>query len=200
MTNFIFVRHGQTDWNRENRFRGRMDIPLNAVGIAQARRAAIRLAQTPVAAVYASPISRTMLTAELIAQPHGLNVIPRAELYDLDYGEWQGKTPAEIEAGPYGLWLREPASVQFPGGESLGAVRQRAMNLVQELCERHDKETVVLVSHDLVGKILVCALLGADDNSIHRVQQENACFNRFEAEPGRYLLRTVNETTHLEMP
>lgn len=200
MTHFIFVRHGQTDWNRENRFRGRLDIPLNDVGKAQARRVGEHLAHTPVAAIYASPVSRTIITGEYIAQSHNLRVTPRAELYDLDYGEWQGKTPREIDASEYALWLREPARVQFPGGEALSDVRARVVKLVAELSATHEDETVVLVSHDLVGKILVCALLNADSNSIHRVQQDNACINRFSVENGNYVLRALNETSHLEMP
>jgi|SRR5581483_1771048 broad specificity phosphatase PhoE len=198
MTHFVFVRHGQTDWNRENRFRGRVDVPLNAVGLEQAKRAAMRLAPAPIAAVYASPVSRTMVTAELIAQPHGLGVMPRAELYDLDYGDWQGKMPEEVEPAEYARWLRAPAEVKFPGGESVGDLRKRIVTLVAQLSAQHEDETVVLVSHDVVGKVLVCALLGADDNAIHRVQQDTACINRFQVENGVYLLRTVNETAHLE--
>ncbi len=200
MTHFIFVRHGQTNWNRENRFRGRLDIPLNDVGKAQARRVGEHLAQTPIAAIYASPVSRTIVTAEFIAQSHNLRVQSRAELYDLDYGAWQGKTPNEIDASEYALWLREPARVKFPGGETLFDVRARVVKLVAELSATHEDETVVLVSHDLVGKILVCALLNADSNSIHRVQQDNACLNRFSVENGNYVLRVLNETSHLEMP
>ncbi len=197
MTRFIFVRHGQTDWNRENRFRGRLDIPLNEVGREQARRVGAYLAQTPLTTIYASPVSRTMLTAQFIAPPHNARVIPRVELYDLDYGDWQGKTPDEIGPAAYALWLREPARVKFPGGEALADVRARVVKLIAELCAQHEDETVALVSHDLVGKILVCALLGADDNSIHRVQQDNACINRFDVENGAYLLRAMNETAHL---
>ena len=90
MTRFIFVRHGETEWNHHLRFRGRADIPLNETGVEQARRVAQRLAETPLAAIYASPLSRTLRTAEIIAELHHrthsdhLAVVPEARLLDLD--------------------------------------------------------------------------------------------------------------------
>ena len=198
MTHFIFVRHGQTDWNRENRFRGRADIPLNATGLEQAQRAADALRNTPIAAIYASPLGRTMQTAQSIAQPHGLAVIPRRELLDIDYGDWQGKLPSEIDPEQYARWCEHPEVVKITNGENLPQVRSRVMNFVDSLSGQADDRAVVLVSHDLVGKILICGLMSAPSNSIHRVQQENACIDRFDAENGMYLVRTTNETKHLE--
>lgn len=198
MTQFIFVRHGQTDWNRENRFRGLVDLPLNEKGIEQAQRAAVRLAQTPLAAVYAGPLARTMKTAEFIAAPHGLVAQPRAELLDFNYGAWQGKLPQEVDAEQYALWRTEPDRVQIPGGDTLASVRARVMGLVDALSAAHGDATVVLVSHDLIGKILLCGLIGVSNNAIQRFYQETACIHRFDASNGMYLLRAVNETAHLE--
>lgn len=198
MTHFIFVRHGQTDWNRENRFRGLMDLLLNEKGIEQAERAAARLERTLIAAVYASPLSRTMKTAEIIAAPHGLVAQPRAELLDFNYGEWQGKLPSEVDPELYALWRTEPDRVRIPGGDTLASVRSRVMNLVDALSAQHGDATVVLVSHDLIGKILLCGLVGVDNNGIQRFYQETACIHRFDAEQGKYLIRAVNEIAHLE--
>lgn len=199
MTHFIFVRHGQTDWNRENRFRGLVDLPLNEHGIAQAHRAAARLERAPIVAVYASPLARTMKTAELIAASHGLAAQPRTELLDFNYGEWQGKLSDEVAPAQYGLWRTEPDRVQIPGGDTLARVRARVMRLVDVLSAQHDAQTVVLVSHDLIGKILLCGLVGVSNNAIQRFYQETACIHRFDAADGTYLLRAMNETTHLEM-
>lgn len=198
MTHFIFVRHGQTDWNRENRFRGLMDLPLNNKGIEQAQRAAARLAREPIAAVYASPLSRTMKTAEIIAAPHGLVVQPRAELLDFNYGEWQGKLPSEVDPAQYALWRSQPDRVRIPGGDTLADVRARVMQLVDELSAPNDAQTIVLVSHDLIGKLLLCGVVGVDNNAIQRFYQETGCIHRFEAAGGVYVLRAMNETAHLE--
>jgi probable phosphoglycerate mutase len=93
----ILVRHGETGWNLVERFRGRADVPLNAAGLAQAKATARRIARTwRPAAVVASPLSRAVQTGEAIAQQCGLAVEPRAELIDIDYGQWQGLTPGQV--------------------------------------------------------------------------------------------------------
>src|SRR2546423_15597935 len=110
-THFIFVRHGETDWNRVKRFRGRAEIPLNENGMDQVTRTAARLANERIDAAFASPLGRTMRTAEIIAQPHGVRIEAEPALMDIDYGEWQGWTPEEAaQRGPerYKLWLTAP--------------------------------------------------------------------------------------------
>lgn len=198
MTHFIFVRHGQTDWNRENRFRGLVDLPLNEKGIEQAQRAATRLQNSAIAAVYASPLARTMKTAEIIAVPHGLVAQSRAELLDFNYGEWQGKLASQVDSEQYALWRTEPERARIPGGDTLASVRSRVMSLVDALSAEYGEATVVLVSHDLIGKILLCGLIGVDNNGIQRFFQETACIHRFDADQGKYLVRAVNETAHLD--
>jgi len=98
MTRIILVRHGQTEWNRIERFRGRADVPLNGTGIAQAEATGRRLARlAKPAAVYSSPLSRAVVTAGKIARPHGLSVQATDGLIDIDYGKWQGLTPRQVE-------------------------------------------------------------------------------------------------------
>jgi broad specificity phosphatase PhoE len=196
-THFIFVRHGQTDWNRENRYRGRADIPLNATGIEQAVRAASALAGVPFTAIYASPLRRTTLTAELIANSHGLPVTPCESLIDLNYGDWQGRLPSDLDPAQQALWRTQPDGVVIPNGESLDQARTRVMTLIDDLSRQHRGATVLLVSHDLIGKVLVCGLIDAPNNAIHRVQQDTTCINVFDATADGYLIRAVNDTTHL---
>jgi len=95
MTRFVLVRHGQTEWNRVERFRGRADIPLNETGLAQAKALARRLASWAIAAVYSSPLQRTRETGKAIARQLGLQVEPLEGLIDIDYGALQGLTPEE---------------------------------------------------------------------------------------------------------
>jgi len=196
-TRFIFVRHGQTDWNRENRYRGHADIPLNAAGLAQAERVASTLAAVTVDAIYASPLQRTLVTAELIARLHELPVRPCEPLIDLNYGDWQGKLPAELDPAEQALWRTRPDRVIIPNGESLSQARARVMALVESLGRQHRGQSVLLVSHDLIGKVLLCGLTDAPNDAIHRYQQDTTCLNVFDVTGDGYLIRAVNDTTHL---
>ena len=201
MTRFIFVRHGQTEWNRVERFRGRADIPLNATGMEQAQRASARLAETSIAAIYASPLSRTRRTAEIIAAPHHLAISSEPGLLDLDYGAWQGKTPEEVAASDpkrYAQWQTQPDRVRIPGGETLRQLRARVIQLMDDSSHEYPGETVVFVSHDIVGKILMCAVLGLDNNAVWRIAQDNAALDIFtKRESGFFAVLTMNDAAHL---
>lgn len=197
MTHFIFVRHGQTDWNRDHRFRGRANIPLNEKGKHQAELLSERLAKEKIVAAYASPLNRTMVTAGILAKPHGLKVEERSELLDFDYGDWQGKLTTEVDPEQLRLWLTRPDRVIVPNGETVHALRERIMNLVETLTKTHADETILLVSHDMVGKILMCGLSGAESNSLHRFAIDNASLNRFDAAKESFVIKCMNDTAHL---
>lgn len=197
MTHFIFVRHGQTDWNRDHRFRGRANIPLNEAGSRQVQLLSERLAKENIAAAYASPLNRTMATADILAKPHDLRVEERSELLDFDYGDWQGKLTTEVDPEQLRLWLTRPDRVIVPNGETVHALRVRVMSLVESLAKSHAEETILLVSHDMVGKILMCGLSGAESNSLHRFAVDNASLNRFDAANESYVIRCLNDTAHL---
>ncbi len=201
MTRFILVRHGQTEWNRVERYRGRADVPLNDTGREQARRASTRLAREKVAAIHASPLARTMETARMIAEPHHLPIVADAGLLDIDFGAWEGKTPEEVKANDaerHALWLAQPDRVRFPNGERLRDVRRRALNAVALLAEKYPDETVVLVSHRIPCKVLMCAALGLTNNAIWRVEQDTAAINVFEKREDGFVVVRVNDTAHLE--
>lgn len=203
MTRFILIRHGQTEWNREERYRGRADIPLNQTGHDQARQIAAALAGTPIAAVYASPLQRCTQTAEPIARRHGLAPQPLEGLLDVHYGRWQGLTPAEAAAAYpdlYRLWLRSPGRVRFPDGEGLEDVRARAMSALADLVERHAGRTVVLVSHKIVCKVILCAVLGLTNDHIWRIEQDNGAINVFQHDDGSWVVLLLNDTCHLAPP
>ena len=196
----IFVRHGETDWNKHPRFRGRADVALNDVGMDQARRVARRLSSVPVAAIYASPLGRTIKTATPIAAAHGLKIVPEEALIDFDYGAWQGKTPAEVaESGAdrYRRWLTDPARVRIPHGETLGRVRDRVLRATRNIARRHPRGTVVVVSHDMIGRVLVVGLLGLPLAAIWRIGQDNGALSVFESRKNSWSVISVNDTGHL---
>lgn len=201
MTRYLLVRHGQTEWNRVERFRGRADVPLNATGLAQAAAIARRIAaEWEPAAVYASPLSRAIATAEPIAAHFGLPVVPVDGLVDIHYGAWQGLTPDEARARWPDLvaaWYSAPETVQIPGGESLAGLRDRAMTAIHALAARHADQTVVVVSHTVVNRIILLAVLGLGNDRFWRLRQDNAALNVFEFADGDFTLVSLNDTCHL---
>ena len=196
----IFVRHGETDWNQHPRFRGRADVALNDVGMDQARRVARRLSSVQVSAIYASPLGRTVKTATPIAAAHGLEIIPEEALTDFDYGVWQGKTLAEVaesDADRYRRWQTDPARVCIPNGETLGRVRDRVLRAIRHIARRHRRGTVVVVSHDMVGRVLVVGLLGLPLAAIRRIGQDNGAISVFESRENSWSVISINDTGHL---
>ncbi|MCL6450911.1 MAG: histidine phosphatase family protein [Acetobacteraceae bacterium] len=204
MTRFVLVRHGETEWNREEVFRGRADIPLNERGRAQAEAVARALAGVPLQAVYSSPLSRALETARALGRPHGLEVRVHPGLVDLDYGAWQGRPHAEVRRlypRLYRRWLERPETVRFPGGESLREAARRALAAVQELARAHpagpDEGWVALVAHRVINKLLVCELLGVGPGGFWKVGQDTAALNVFDYGPEGSVVRVINDTCHL---
>jgi probable phosphoglycerate mutase len=200
----ILVRHGQTDWNdgaaAGEHFRGRIDIALNATGIAQAKSVANCLALVDVKAIYASPLQRAMDTARPVAAKHDLAVSPFQGLLDIDYGLWGSRSHRQVAAKwpeMYRKWKTAPQEVQIPGGESLDEVRQRIDQALEILSRDHDGEIVVLVGHQVVNKVLVCRLLGLDNSAFWRIRQDTGCINRFDYDGQTATALTINETGHL---
>ena len=198
---FILVRHGQTEWNRVERFRGRADVPLNETGLAQAEATGWRVAaEWSPAAVYSSPLSRAVKTAEAIAKHFSLPVQVHPGLADIDYGEWQGLTPEEArQRWPEQVehWYNYPEKAHIPGGETLTDLRTRAMQTVNELTDRHAGKTVVLVGHTVINRIILLGVLGLGNERFWRIQQEPCAINVFEAEKDDFVLVSLNDTCHL---
>ena len=199
MTRILLIRHGDTDWNMEEIFRGRADIELNETGIKQAQLLAKYLEDVPLKAIYSSPLKRALKTAEIIAGPHGAGVTPSQELVDFDYGEWQG-SPHDIVKKKYpalyNKWLEKPHLVKIPKGESLDDVRKRAASLVNQVTLKH-QDTVALVSHRVILKVIICALLGLDNSHFWNIRLDTCGITTFNYEKGRFVLTGHNNTSFL---
>jgi len=197
----ILVRHGQTQWNQVERFRGQIDVPLNETGLAQAEAAARRIAAqwTPVA-IYASALSRATVTAQKIAQPFGLPVNSNPGLLDIHFGEWQGLSVEEAQArwpDQVWNWIHAPQQVMVPGGESFAAAQARALNAIQELMIKHSGDTIALVSHTVINRLILLGILGLGMERFWTLRQDNCAINVLEADPNRFVLVTMNDTCHL---
>jgi probable phosphoglycerate mutase len=207
MTRIVLIRHGQTEWNRVERFRGRADVPLNEAGLAQAEATGQRVAADvspsggwQPAAVYASPLSRAVKTAEAIARRLGLAVQIHAGIADIDYGQWQGLSPDEAkERWPeiHHAWFNAPQTARIPGGETLDEIRVRAMGAVSEIAAHHAGQTVAVVSHTVVNRVILLAILGLGNDRFWRLRQDTCAINVFEADGGDFTLVSLNDTCHL---
>ncbi|NIS60759.1 MAG: histidine phosphatase family protein [Proteobacteria bacterium] len=199
MTTVYLVRHGQTAWNREEVFRGRADIPLNEIGRKEALLTGQCLRGVRVDLVLSSPLSRAVETAEAIARYQGKEVLILEGLIDIDFGQWQGVSH-EVVRERYGelyrQWKDTPHLVRFPGGESLEDLRERALRVIHEVITDHADETLVMVSHRVVNKTLLCGLLGLDNSHFWRISQDTGCINILEFGQG-FTLRRLNDTCHL---
>jgi broad specificity phosphatase PhoE len=201
MTRVYLVRHGTTDWNREEIFRGRIDCPLNETGRAEARAVADSLQGTKIGRIYTSPLSRAAETARVIAAGRGIQVIPEAAFTDLDFGEWQGlplKDAKEKHPDLYRAWREQPQAVTFPGGESLDKVRGRAWEGLLRLVQENPEKTILIVSHRVVTKVLVCAALGLDNSHFWQIKQDTTAVSCLEYARDRFVACLLNDTCHLK--
>lgn len=200
MTRILLVRHGRTAWNKEEIFRGTEDIPLDDQGRREAACARDHLKGYAIHAALTSPLTRAVETAEIILEPHGVRAEIHQGLSDLNYGDWQGVSHEEVKRRYpelYRQWKKAPHTVAFPNGESLGAVRDRALRVAQEVVERYPDKVVLLAAHRVVNKVLIAALLGIDNSHFWEIGQDTAAINIFDYSEGSWICRLLNDTCHL---
>jgi broad specificity phosphatase PhoE len=196
----MLIRHGDTDWNLEEIFRGRADVELNETGIKQAQLLSKYLGDAPIGAVYSSPLKRAVKTAEIIAGPHNIGVKPSQELIDFEYGEWQGLSHDAVKdkyKTLYEEWLKEPHLVKIPKGESLDDVSKRTVSLVDWVTANHEG-TVALVSHRVIHKVIICALLGLDNSHFWNIKLDTCGITTFIYQDKRFILDKHNDTSFLK--
>ncbi len=199
MTEIILARHGETGWNVEEIFRGRIDVELNETGLKQAKLLAEYLSHIKISAIYSSPLKRALKTAESIASHHKLDVEIAPGLIDFNYGEWQGLPHQEVKdryKELYAEWMGNPHLIRMPNGESLNDVRERAMGVVSNVITEY-KGIVVLVSHRVVNKVLICALLGLDNSHFWNIRLDTCGITVFYYENGQFVLTKHNDTSYL---
>ncbi len=202
MKRLIILRHGETEWNREERFRGMADLPLTEKGLQQAKSAAERIATLKPQVIYSSPLRRTIQTAEIVADPLGLPVQPSEDLRDIDYGLWQGLSLKEAYhkyRKGYLDWLHSPQLVKFPQGESLPIVQERVNRLLKNVIEADREDVILFVTHKVVCKVLLISLLGADLSHFWQIKQDVAALNIFEKRNVFLMAWAINDTCHLKI-
>ena len=202
-TRLFLVRHGSTQLTAENRFSGAIGVDLSDEGRWQAARLAERLAQERVAAVYASPLSRTVETAAILGRPHDLTPILRDGLREIGHGHWEGLTRCEVEErfpGEYEAWEEDPFTFAPSAGESGVAVLARAIPVIRQIVAAHHDERVIVVSHKATIRLLLSSLLGFDPRGYRdRLDQAPACLNVLDFKDlVRSRLMLFNDVSHYQ--
>lgn len=151
MTELIVIRHGETDWNRQHRFQGQIDVPLNAIGLEQADRLSRRLADEPVDVLVCSDLQRARSTAEALSRVRGLQPVIEPLWREQGFGVLEGLDVGTIQqrhADLWSQWTRHDADYALPGGgESNQAFHARVMRAMQALLVAHAGRRVVVVTH-----------------------------------------------------
>lgn len=204
----LLVRHGETQWNRESRFQGQIDVPLNENGRAQGQRVAEFLKSMPLDFAVTSPMLRPKETAQLILQHHpGVELAEEALLREIGHGLWEGKLEHEIQAD-YGellaQWKTTPETVQMPEGENLQQVWDRAKQawatIVEAYATGDRPRTGIVVAHDAINKAILCGLFDLDPSHFWNFKQGNGAVSVIdypEGASGQPVLQTANVTRHL---
>lgn len=198
----LAIRHGATDWSRERRFAGSRDIPLSPEGRRQCAALAQALAPTPLAIVYASPLARARESAQPIATAQGIDVTIESDFREMCFGDWEGLTRDEVARRfpeDYEVWRTAPERFARPGGETLAAVAERVMRGLGELRATHGGETVVLVSHGVVTRLLVLAALGLGPERLWSVEASPAGISEIEYRDDWTMVHRMNTLAHLEL-
>ncbi|MFC1892884.1 histidine phosphatase family protein [Chloroflexota bacterium] len=200
-TTILLARHGQTESNVTGFYMGWSDEDLNEAGYAQAHSLSARLASQPIAAAYASPLRRTCTTAAVIAKPHNLKLNVLDELLEIRLGDWEGLYTHEIRQRWPELWQQsrvDPVNITMPNGESFQQVTERAIRGLATVLEANQSKQALIVTHDIVVRVLVAHILGVSNSIYRRFEINNASLSVIRVIDGHLRLITLNDTSHLE--
>lgn len=198
-TEFIVVRHGETNENLDGILQGQSDTKLNALGIRQARCAADRLKHEHLDLIFSSDLSRASITAGLIAELHQLPVHPLHALREWDLGELQGRKVSELRHLFPDVMnaFRFENDVRVPGGESRCDFNQRVADCLDEMSERFDGKRILLVTHAGVLRAMFRHIVGPVSGSSCLPRTTNASISSFRYADGLWQLVCWNDASHL---
>ena len=198
----LLARHGETPWNAEGRYQGQIDIPLSPIGESQATALGKRLAEMNITRAVASPLSRARRTAELALGDARAPMLGfDAELQEIAHGEWEGLLASEIhDKDPARLraWREEPETVLMPGGESLRQVLDRSWQGLARATEGlGDNDTLLVVAHDAVNRVILCRILGLPLSRLWSFRQAPTTRNLLEGPDVEHLeVVRLNDCSH----
>jgi broad specificity phosphatase PhoE len=194
-TRLFLVRHGESVWNAEGRAQGQADPPLSARGIGQAYALAGALGARSIDAVYCSPLARATATASTIAAPHDLVPCVAAGLREVHLGSWQGRALADLDAAGDGCTV-----IAAPDGETLAAARDRVAPVINAILTARAGHTIVVVTHSIIGRVILCHLLRASLDLVPRLKLKQASLSMLRLDGDGAVLERLGDTHHLDAP
>lgn len=202
-TRIYLIRHAVTQLAAEDRFSGMHNVPLSEAGRHQAGHLAQRLAAFNPAAIYCSPLERTVETASIVAGPHSLIPILRDGLREIDHGHWEGLNRSEVNQkfpGEFEAWDADPFGYAPEGGETGAAVLARALPVMREIVSAHPDQSVFIVSHKATNRLIIGHYLGIELRGYRdRLDQQPACLNILDFRDAvRARLMLLNDVSHYE--
>jgi broad specificity phosphatase PhoE len=200
MLEIYLIRHGESAGNREDRFRGQHDFPLNENGIRQARALHQELSSVRFDAIYSSPLKRALTTAEILSNKRPILKIDGG-FTNISLGDWENRKKSEIREGYpdlWKLWSTEPEKLNFPGMETLAEVRERSYAALRQLIKNHPDGIIAIVSHRAVIKPLIAAVLNIPEPYFWKVHMDTAAYSILEYRKERgFTLTGLNFNKHL---
>lgn len=158
----LLARHGQTEWHHDNRYAGRTDVELTETGKREAQALARRAREEDPTLVVCSPLCRALDTASVAAEACGVELQIEGRLREIDFGEWEGRTLDEVrDTSPAAVeqFEQKPGQRPFPRGEPLSVAAERALEVLNELHEKFEDQTVLVVAHNTLIRLSLCSLL-----------------------------------------
>lgn len=207
MIKIYMVRHGETEWNKDNKTQGMKDIPLTDKGKRQAMLLAKSLSDVHFDKIYSSDLLRAYDTAKTISDVNKTEIEINKNFREVNFGKWEGMTPSQIDEyypEEHKLWINSPQLIRLPGGETLNEASERASNALNKILDGYIQKNVqnrslLIVAHSGIIKLLILASLGIDVSKYNRLRQDNTALNivRFYGKKG--VLQAFNDTHHLYM-
>lgn len=201
MTKLYFIRHCEAEGNTRGVLQGRSDSDVSGNSAKQLELVSLRLRNVPFAAFYSSPLKRAFKTAQAIDRYHNLEIVKDRRLIEIDMGDWEGRSWADIEeegTDMFRIWNESPCEFQAPNGESIREVCDRMWAAAQDIARANEGKTVCVVSHGCAIRTLLCRALG---KPLHELGDLPWCDNtgvsvvEFEHEAAHVV--TMNDASHI---
>lgn len=200
MTQVLLLRHAVNDFVKTGRLAGwTPEVHLNEEGRAQAEALGVRLAEAPLAALYSSPLERTMETAQAVAAHHpALTIRVNEGVGEVRYGDWEGKSIRELQGRKMWQMVQQtPSRAYFPGGETMRGVQIRALEAIEALVAAHPRDLIAVVTHADLIKMVIAHYLGMHLDQFQRIVIAPASISTLSLEYGRPYVGGVNDVAHL---
>lgn len=215
VTTLYLIRHGETEGGEIRRYKGTIDVPLSEKGVSQMEQiskyiyqntvynqnSGYRTRDTELSAVYCSDLTRAIRSAEIVAEPHSLKPIIISSLRERNFGLWEGMSFDEIrEKYPleFDAWAGNPLKFSPMEGESTLAMRDRVIQAMNEIMEKHNKENIAIVAHGGVNRIILCHILGIPLENIFRIEQDYGALNIVEFWDKYPVVKLLNGSSSVE--